>query len=77
VAKLKDSGFEVEPPEDLTAQWAVILAERFEMYKKLRAETQHAGKPSGDDAFYKSYARLVELVKAGDLGGGRFTATKI
>jgi ubiquinone/menaquinone biosynthesis C-methylase UbiE len=76
VAKLKEAGFQVEPPEDLTGQWAVILAERFDMYKKLRAETQRSGKPSGDDAFYKSYARLVELVKAGDLGGGRFTATK-
>jgi ubiquinone/menaquinone biosynthesis C-methylase UbiE len=76
VERLKEARFTVEPPEDLTESWAVILAERFEMYKKLRTETRHAGRPSGDDAFYDSYARLVELVRTGDLGGGRFTATK-
>jgi len=76
VERLKEARFTVEQQEDLTAAWAVILAERFEMYKKLRAETKKAGKPSGDDAFYESYARLVALVQAGDLGGGRFTALK-
>jgi cyclopropane fatty-acyl-phospholipid synthase-like methyltransferase len=76
VAALKEEGFTVEASEDLTAQWAVILADRFAMYQKLRDETQKAGKPSGDEAFYTSYRRLVELVQAGDLGGARFTAVK-
>ncbi|MEO8557592.1 MAG: methyltransferase domain-containing protein [Rhodospirillales bacterium] len=74
--RLRDARFSVEASEDLTAAWAVILAERFDMYKRLRHETKKAGKPSGDDSFYNSYARLVELVQAGDLGGGRFTALK-
>jgi SAM-dependent methyltransferase len=76
VARLAAARFKVDAPEDLTASWAVILAERFEMYQKLREETARAGAPSGDEAFYEAYARLVELVQAGDLGGGRFTATK-
>ncbi len=76
VARLTEAKFKVEQPEDLTKSWAVILAERFDMYKKLRSETKRAGTPSGDDAFYTAYGRLVELVQAGDLGGGRFTATK-
>ncbi len=56
--------------------WGEILAQRFAMYGKLREETTRAGAPSGDDAFYRSYARLVSLVQSGALGGGRFVATK-
>lgn len=34
------------------------------------------GMPTGDEAFYHSYARLVALVQERTLGGGRFTADK-
>jgi hypothetical protein len=44
------------------------------LYRKLRGEAERAGTPAGHDAFYLSYVRLVELVQAGELGGGRFTA---
>lgn len=76
VQRLSEVRFAVEPPEDLTKEWAVILADRFEMYGKLREETIAAGAPSGDDNFYEAYGRLVELVRDGELGGGRFTAVK-
>lgn len=75
-ALLADAGFTVEQCEDLTDEWAVILAQRFEMYKALRTETSQAGLPQGEDDFYSAYVRLVDLVRAGDLGGGRFVALK-
>jgi len=75
-ALLRRAGFEVLAVEDLTADWAGILAERFAMYRRLRQETLDAGLPSGDEAFYQAYARLVASVQAGTLGGGRFTAVK-
>jgi hypothetical protein len=46
------------------------------MYCRLRDETARLGTPTGDDAFYRSYARLVTLVQERTLGGGRFTAGK-
>jgi ubiquinone/menaquinone biosynthesis C-methylase UbiE len=70
------TGFVVVSVEDLTAEWAVILKERLAMYNKLRGEAQLAGTPAGHDAFYESYVRLVALVNAAALGGGRFTAEK-
>lgn len=75
-ALLTGAGFTVEGAEDLTRDWAHILEARFSMYQALRAETSKAGLPEGEDAFYRAYVRLVELVQAGRLGGGRFTARK-
>lgn len=69
-------GFTVEAIDDLTAEWAVLLKERLAMYQTMRGEAERAGTPAGHDAFYESYVRLVELVTAGELGGGRFTAEK-
>jgi hypothetical protein len=76
-ALLEPAGFRVEATEDLTADWAAILAQRLAMYQKLRGEAQDAGAPAGHDAFYRSYVRFVELVQSAALGGGRFTAEKI
>jgi len=73
---LRDVGFHHVSAEDLTADWAGILEERFAMYRDLREETIRLGTPCGDEAFYHSYARLVELVQQRTLGGGRFTAEK-
>lgn len=70
------AGFLLESMTDLTADWAGILRKRLEMYRKLRDETLAAGTPSGHDAFYRSYVRLVDLVGAGELGGARFAAVK-
>ena len=73
---LRAAGFTNISVTDLTADWGPILEKRFEMYRRLREETQKAGTPSGDDAFYLSYERLVTLVKDGTLGGARFAAEK-
>lgn len=73
---LREIGFRNVATEDLTGDWGKILEERFAMYRKLREETARLGTPSGDDEFYRSYARLVCLVQERTLGGGRFTAEK-
>lgn len=73
---LEQAGFRDIQIEDLTGEWAGILAQRFDMYRRLREETLRAGTPSGDDAFYDAYARLVALVQSRALGGGRFIAVK-
>jgi len=73
---LAQAGFRDILAEDLTGQWGAILEQRFAMYRKLREETRRLGTPSGDEAFYASYARLVELVQSGRLGGVRITAVK-
>jgi sarcosine/dimethylglycine N-methyltransferase len=75
-ASLVKAGFQVVSIEDLTDLWGTVLEERLAMYQKLHVETKRAGTPSGDEAFYQSYARLVAYVKARVLGGGRFTAEK-
>ncbi|MEO8159676.1 MAG: methyltransferase domain-containing protein [Betaproteobacteria bacterium] len=76
VTMLREIGFRNINVDDLTIDWGTILEERFAMYRKLREETLKLGSPSGDDAFYHSYARLVALVQEGTLGGGRFGAEK-
>ena len=73
---LREIGFRNVTAEDLTAEWGEILEERFAMYRTLREETARLGTPSGDDEFYRSYARLVALVQERTLGGGRFAAEK-
>ena len=73
---LRRVGFVVRSVEDLTEQWGTILEERFAMYRKLREETLREGLPAGDEEFYAAYGKLVKLVKARVLGGGRFAAEK-
>jgi ubiquinone/menaquinone biosynthesis C-methylase UbiE len=73
---VRDAGFAVTSAEDLTAEWGAILTQRLAMYRKLREETLAAGTPAGNDAFYESYVRFVDLVNAAQLGGGRFTGEK-
>lgn len=73
---LRQIGFRNIKAEDLTADWGEILEARFAMYQTLREETARLGTPSGDDEFYRSYARLVALVQERTLGGGRFAAEK-
>jgi len=76
VCMLQDLGFRSISSKDLTAEWTGILEQRFAMYRKLREQTIRLGTPSGDEEFYRSYARLVALMHARTLGGGRFVAEK-
>jgi len=73
---LTSLGFHVRSVVDLTAEWAIILKDRLAMYRKLRDEAERAGTPSGHDAFYRSYARFVDLVQQNVLGGVRIFADK-
>ncbi len=73
---LRVSGFAVLSVEDLTGEWSVIVEQRFAMYRQLREETLRQGLPAGDEEFYAAYGKLVELVKARVLGGGRFAAER-
>lgn len=75
-ALLDAAGFARSGEDDLTEAWGGILSQRLRMYERLREETRAAGKPSGDDAFYAAYSRLVELVRAGALGGARFVCAR-
>jgi sarcosine/dimethylglycine N-methyltransferase len=73
---LRDVGFRILSSEQLTAGWAVLLEARLAMYRKLRKEAEAAGTSSGHDAFYKSYVRLVDLMRGHVLGGVRVVAEK-
>lgn len=75
-ALLSDAGFVGIAAEDQTAAWADILEKRFAMFTELREEARRTGSPSGDDTFYHSYRRLVDLVKERTLGGVRMSAEK-
>jgi hypothetical protein len=74
--RLHGAGFVIRSVEDLTEEWGVILEQRFAMYRQLREETLRQGLPAGDEEFYAAYGKLVGLVKARVLGGGRFAAEK-
>jgi SAM-dependent methyltransferase len=73
---IEAAGFAVVSVDDLTAAWAPILAERRAMYAELRAEAAAAAMPAGDEDFYRAYVLLVDGVRAGRLGGARFTARR-
>jgi cyclopropane fatty-acyl-phospholipid synthase-like methyltransferase len=75
-ALLRDAGFHIVSVKDLTEEWGVILAERLAMYRKLRAEAEAHGTPSGPDAFHRAYVRFVALMQERTLGGARFAAQK-
>lgn len=75
-ALLDAAGFERLHEDDLTEEWGTVLAERLRMYERLREETRASGKPSGDEAFYAAYVKLVDLVQARVLGGVRFVARR-
>jgi sarcosine/dimethylglycine N-methyltransferase len=76
IRMLGKAGFRNIEVQDLTGEWAQILQDRLAMYRDLRAETARLGAPSGNEAFYESYERLVALVRERVLGGGRFIARK-
>ncbi len=73
---LGGAGFSAIEAEDLTDEWRPILRARLEMYRALRDDTI----ARFGEAWYREYQQVygffVELVEAGKLGGGRFTATR-
>jgi hypothetical protein len=75
-ARPRKCGFVISSIEDLTSDWAIILRQRLAMYETLREEAEQANTPAGDDEFYRSYVRFVDLVNEAVLGGGRFVGEK-
>jgi len=73
---VESCGLRVLSATDLTDEWGPILRERLAMYQRLREEARQAGTPMGNDAFYKSYVRFVELIQQRKLGGIRIVALK-
>jgi len=70
------SGFTAVEAEDLSPEWRAIVRKRIEAHRALRSERE----ASFGSQQYLEYERLhtffVELIEAGKLGGGRFTATR-
>ncbi len=73
---LERAGLVLTAEDDLTGAWGDILAQRLQMFRRLRQEAAVAGNPQGDEAFYVAYVRLVQLVQERRLGGARFCARK-
>ena len=73
---LGQSGFTAVEAEDLSSEWRAIVRKRIELHRALRSERE--ARFGGRQ--YLEYDRLhtffVELIEAGKLGGGRFTATR-
>jgi ubiquinone/menaquinone biosynthesis C-methylase UbiE len=70
------SGFTNVEAEDLSSEWRRIVRGRIELHRALRP--QREARLGGQQ--YLEYDQLhtffVELIEAGKLGGGRFTATR-
>jgi sarcosine/dimethylglycine N-methyltransferase len=74
-ALLGRSGFAVIEAEDLSEQWIEILRGRLSMYRALREGTVARFGEQRYDEYDQLYRFFVDLVEAGKLGGGRFSAT--
>jgi SAM-dependent methyltransferase len=75
-ALLGRAGFRAVESEDLTDEWRGILKERLVMYRALREETVRRLGEARYREYDQLYAFFVNLVDAGKLGGGRFSATR-
>jgi sarcosine/dimethylglycine N-methyltransferase len=75
-ALLGRAGFRAIEVEDLSAEWRTIVRKRLELHRALRPEREaRLGR-----RHYVEHDQLqtyfVQLIEAGKLGGGRFTATR-
>jgi SAM-dependent methyltransferase len=73
-ALLGRTGFRGVEAEDLTDEWRGILRERLAMYRALREDTVRRLGEARYREYDALYAFFVDLVEAGKLGGGRFSA---
>jgi ubiquinone/menaquinone biosynthesis C-methylase UbiE len=73
---LARAGFEAIEAEDLSDWWRRILRERLQMYRSLKADTVARFGLARYEEYDQLYAFFVGLVEGGNLGGGRFSATR-
>ena len=73
--KLKRAGFAGVQDEDLSPQWREILPERHRMFRSLKDDTVARLGLAEFERYDALYGFFVDLITAGRLGGGRFTAT--
>ena len=75
-ALLGRAGFASVEAEDLSDEWRPILRARLAMFRAMRADTVARLGEARYREYDQLYAFFVELVEAGKLGGGRFTASR-
>lgn len=71
---LARAGFDGILAEDLSGEWITILRARLRMYRGLREQTVARLGQARYDEYNQLYGFFVDLVEAGKLGGGRFSA---
>lgn len=74
-ALLGRAGFGAVEAEDLSDEWRPLLRHRLAMYRAMRADTVARLGEARYREYDQLYAFFVDLVEAGKLGGGRFTAS--
>ena len=75
-ALLGRAGFASVEAEDLSGEWRPILRARLEMFRAMRVDTVARLGEARYREYDQLYAFFVDLVEAGKLGGGRFTASR-
>jgi ubiquinone/menaquinone biosynthesis C-methylase UbiE len=71
---LARAGFDGILAEDLSGEWITTLRARLRMYRGLREQTVARLGQARYDEYNQLYGFFVDLVEAGKLGGGRFSA---
>jgi sarcosine/dimethylglycine N-methyltransferase len=70
------AGFTAVEAEDLSGEWRAIVRKRIELHRALRPEREARLGHRHYVEYDQLHAFFVELIEAGKLGGGRFTATR-
>ena len=73
---LGHAGFTAVEAEDLSGEWRAIVRRRIELHRALRPEREARFGHRHYVEYDQLHAFFVELIEAGKLGGGRFTATR-
>src|SRR5215471_3488496 len=73
---LGHAGFTAVDAEDLSGEWRAIVRKRIELHRALRPEREARFGHRHYVEYDQLHAFFVELIEAGKLGGGRFTATR-
>ena len=74
--RLTDRGCAAIKVEDLSQTWRTILVDRLAMYRGLKDQTVARFGLEHFDNWDKAYSYFVGLYETGELGGGRFAATR-